>query len=186
MLSFIKMKQDIEKIVEIPEGIEATIENNKITIKSGEKEITKEFNLYKINLEKKDNKIIISSKNATKREAKMIGTIQAHIKNMIKGMKEDFVYKLEICNIHFPMNVKVEGDKIIISSFLGETKERIAKIFNNAKVEIKGNEIIVSSFDKEAAGQTAANIEKATKVKGRDRRIFQDGIFITEKPGREI
>jgi large subunit ribosomal protein L6 len=116
----------------------------------------------------------------------MIGTAWAHINNMIKGAKEDFVYELEACNVHFPMNVKMEGKNIIIKSFLGETTQRISKIVGDAKVEIKGSKITVSSSDIEAAGQTAANLEKATRLTGRDRRIFQDGIFITNKCGRAI
>jgi len=84
------------------------------------------------------------------------------------------------------MNVKIDGDRVIIKSFLGETTQRIAKILSNASIDIKGNKITVSSNDIEAAGQTAANLEKATRLTGRDRRIFQDGIFITAKPGRII
>ena len=116
----------------------------------------------------------------------MIGTTWAHLKNMIKGLGEEFTYELEVCNVHFPMNVKADGNKITIKSFLGETTERIAKIVDGAKVEIKGSKITVTSNDIEAAGQTAANLEKATRLTGRDRRIFQDGIFITNKCGRAI
>ena len=31
----------------------------------------------------------------------MMGTIWAHLKNMIKGLTEDFVYELEIYHVHF-------------------------------------------------------------------------------------
>ena len=47
------------------------------------------------------------------------------------------------------------------------------------------NQIIeVDSYDIEKAGQVATSIEKGSKVKNKDRRVYQDGIFIIEKPGR--
>jgi len=178
------MKKNIEKIIKIPEGINVEVNGKQITVKADGKELKEEFNLPNIKIEKnKDLKVF--SKKATKREAKLMGTAVAHIKNMINGLKKEFIYKLEICNIHFPMNVKVEGDKLVIKNFLGEKVDRIAKILPDVKVEVEGNEIIASSVNKNSAGQTAANIEKTTKIKSRDRRIFQDGIYITEKPLKE-
>ena len=180
------MRKNIEKTVEIPEGISVKVNLNEITVKSNEKELERSFDLGKVKVKVEGNKFILSAERATRRELKMIGTIAAHIVNMIKGSQEDFVYKLEICNVHFPMNVKVEGNIIRIKSFLGEKIDRTSNVLPNVKVDIKGSVIEVSSYDIEKAGQTAANLEKATRVKGRDRRIFQDGIFITEKPGRII
>ena len=185
-LTFIKMNKNLERIIDIPERIEVIISGNKITIKGNGKEIAREFDNGKISIKIKDGKIVLSAKGATRRESKMIGTIWAHLKNMVKGISEDFVYNLEICNVHFPMNVKVEGNQIIIKSFLGEKAQREARIMPSSKVDIKGNQIIISSRDIEAAGQTAANLEKATRLTGRDRRIFQDGIFITKKPYKVI
>ena len=179
-------EKSAEKTIQIPEGIEIIANKNELTAKSDGKENKRIFSLRNIKITKQGNLLKISSEKSTKRELKIIGTIVAHIKNMINGIKDDFVYTLEICNVHFPMVVKAEGDKVIIKSFLGESTNRIAKIVKNSKVEVKGNKIIVSSFDIESAGQTAANIEKATKIKSRDRRIFQDGIFITKKPEKEI
>ena len=51
---------------------------------------------------------------------------------------------------------------------------------NGCKIEIKGDEIIVTGIDKEAVGLTAAKLERVTKIKARDRRVFQDGIFRVE------
>ena len=180
------MRKVIERIIEIPEGVEVGIEGNKFTVKGNGHEVVREFDLGKVAVVSKDGKIVISAKDATRRETKIAGTAWAHLKNMIKGLGEDFVYKLEICNVHFPMNVKVDGNRVVIKSFLGETVERVAEILPDTKVDVKGSEISVSSYNIEAAGQTAANIEKATRLKGRDRRIFQDGIFIKEKCGRLI
>ncbi len=182
----IKMNKDLMREIEVPEGVNIEVSGNEFIVKGNGKEGKKTFDLGKIKAEVKDGKVVLSSKGATRRESKMIGTTWAHLKNMIKGVGEDFVYELEVCNVHFPMNVKLDGDKVTIKSFLGETTERTSKVLPNVKVDIKGTNITVSSHDIEAAGQTAANLEKATRLTGRDRRIFQDGIFITKKPYRTI
>jgi large subunit ribosomal protein L6 len=179
-------KKQIFKILEIPKDIGLDIKDSEITIKHAGREITKKFKLEGIAIVKNNDLIEVKSNKANRMKAKMIGSIIAHIKNMIKGVKEDFVYRLEICNVHFPMTVKIEGDNLIIKNFLGETIDRKANIVKNTKVSVKGNEILVSSFDREAAGQTAANIEMATKIRFKDRRVFQDGIFLTERCGRKI
>ncbi len=186
MLIFIKMKKDLVREIEIPEGVTIIASDDEVKVSGNGKELVRSFSLPKIELNVKENKVILSVKGASRRESALIGTAWAHIKNMIKGVGEDFEYKLEVCNVHFPMNVKVDGEKVVIKSFLGETTERISRIMPNTKVDIKGSQIVVNSHDLEAAGQTAANLEKATRLTGRDRRIFQDGIFITEKPGRVI
>jgi len=186
LLIFIKMNKNLERTVEIPEGVTVSIHENEVSVKGNGKEVTRKFNMHKISASVEGSNFKIVSPNATRREAKMMGTIWAHVTNMIKGINEDFIYTLEIANVHFPMNVKAEGNKIIIKSFLGETTKRISKICKDSKVDIKGSVITVTSHDVESAGQTAANLEKATRLTGRDRRIFQDGIYITEKPGRKI
>jgi large subunit ribosomal protein L6 len=180
------MNKDLTREIEIPEGVEVSISGNEFTVRGSGKELKRSFDLGKIKAEVKDGKIVLTAKGATRRESKMIGTVWAHLKNMVKGLGEVFVYDLEVCNVHFPMNVKAEGNKVTIKSFLGETTERFAKIMPDVKVEVEGSHITVSSNNIEAAGQTAANLEKATRLTGRDRRIFQDGIFITAKPGRKI
>jgi len=200
------MNKDLVREIEIPEGVGVVVSGNDVEVKGNGKELKRSFDMGKVTVQVVDGrgegvvgKIVLEAKGASRRESKMIGTIWAHLKNMIKGAGEDFVYELEVCNVHFPMNVKVEPasqesgvvsrescGKVVIKSFLGETTVREARIMDGAKVEIKGSKITVSSNDIEAAGQTAGNLEKATRLTGRDRRIFQDGIFITAKPGRII
>lgn len=116
----------------------------------------------------------------------MVGTIRAHINNMIKGVTEGFTYKLKIRYAHFPMKVSVKGNEVIIENFLGEKHPRRARIMEGVTVKISGEDVIVTGIDKEKVGQTAANIEQATRIKGRDPRVFQDGIYIVEKAGKAI
>ena len=195
LLTFIEMNKDLAREVEIPEGVSVVVSGNDVVIKGRDKELKRSFDMGKVSVKVADGKIVLSAKGATRRESKMIGTIWAHLKNMVKGVGENFVYELEVCNVHFPMQVTIvkdsgvrnqDSEKVVIKSFLGETTERVARVMAGADVDIKGNKITVSSHDIEAAGQTAANLEKATRLTGRDRRIFQDGIFITKKPYRVI
>ncbi len=111
----------------------------------------------------------------------MIGTTRAHINNMITGVTEGFTYHMKIVFAHFPMNVKVNGNKVNIDNFLGERHPRTAKIVGSAKVNVKGDEVTVTGINKEDVGQTVANLEQATKIKGRDPRVFQDGIYLIDK-----
>jgi len=100
---------------------------------------------------------------------------------MITGVTKGFTYKLKIVFSHFPISVKVQGDKILIENFTGEKTPRIAKIVGTAKVTVKGDDVIVQGINIEDVGQTAANIEQATKIKKKDPRIFLDGIYIYER-----
>jgi large subunit ribosomal protein L6 len=180
------MKKDLAKQIGIPESTEVLVSGNKVVAKRNGKELSKIFDIGRISILVSDGSVALEAKKASKREAKMMGTIAAHLKNMLKGLEKDFVYELEICHVHFPMNVGVSENSVVIKSFLGETTERRAKILDDVSVDISGNRITVTSFNIEAAGQTAANLEKAVRLQGRDRRIFQDGIFITKKPYRVI
>jgi len=180
------MKQEILQEIEIPEGIHAEIERNAIAIKGKLGENKKDFKFKGVKFEKSGNKIIIEKKNASKNEKRMINTAVAHIKNMIRGVSEGFEYKLKIAHSHFPMTVEIHGKEILVKNFLGEKIPRKTKILQGVDVKIDKDFITVKSHDKELAGQTAANLEKATRITMRDRRVFQDGIFLTNKAGKEI
>lgn len=183
MLICIKMKKLFSESISVPEGIQCELKDNILICKKDSTELSKPIKIPKIDVKLKDKVITFECKSGNKKDYKIIKSLIAHMKNFFEGFNNKFVYKLESANVHFPMTLKVEGHKLIINNFLGEKKPRYADIISGVNVEIKGQKIIVTSSDKEAAGQTAANFEKATKIRNRDRRIFQDGIYITEKPG---
>ncbi len=180
------MKKELIYSADIPEGVEVNIDGRILTVKGVNGENKRSFYYPNVELKKEHKEIILNCKIASKKEKAIMGVFIAHIKNMLKGVNRNFVYKLKICSGHFPMDIIVKGDKVIINNFLGEKKPRIAKILGNVKVNINGDVITLEGNNKEHVGQCSATIEKTTKVKGRDRRIFQDGIFIMEKDGRKV
>jgi large subunit ribosomal protein L6 len=170
--------------VDVPEGVHVKVSDRSVELKKGSVDLKKDFRILGTEIKSENGKISFVCKKANKKNIADIKAAVAHVKNMLVGLNEKYVYKLEICHVHFPMTCKVDGKKFVISNFLGEKKNRTAEILDGVNVEIKTNLITVSSHDLEKAGQTAANLEVASKVRNRDRRVFQDGIFITEKPGR--
>ncbi|MBR9705522.1 50S ribosomal protein L6 [Candidatus Pacearchaeota archaeon] len=180
-------QKDLREEIEVPEGMSARIEDNVLIIKKDSEELIRKINA-KVATKVEGNKIILEAKQATKNKKKMFGTMKAHIKNMITGLSEKFKYKLEVANVHFPMNVSLdkEANILVVKNFLGERKDRRIKLVDGVEVKIDKNVIEIIGSDIEKAGQCAANIEKGTKVRNKDRRIFQDGIFIVDKPRRSF
>ena len=170
----------LRKEIEIPEKVEVVI-GETITIKGEKGENSKKLFYPTVEISKKDNKIVIEPKKFTKREKKIINTYVAHLNNMIKGVQEPYTYKVKVCSSHFPMSVSVNGNELIVKNFYGEKVPRRAAIVEGVNVKVNGEEIVLVGTNKESVGQTAANFEKSTRITNRDRRIFQDGLWITEK-----
>jgi len=184
---FIKMaRKDLIENIVIPEGISVSQEGPGLSITGTKGSVERRFDSPLVKLSLKDKEIVFTAKSAGKKEKVMVFTYRAHLKNMFKGVQEGFTYKLKICSGHFPMNVSVSNNKLIIKNFLGEKVPREVKLKEGVEVKIEGNIIVVESTNKEVAGQVSADIEQKTRRPGFDKRIFQDGIYIIEKAGKEI
>ena len=182
----IKMKEEIKREIVLEEGVQAELIGTVLKIKGSKNEVERKFVHPKIKLTVEAGKVILVASKATKREKTIIGSFEAHIRNMVKGVIEPHVYKLKICSGHFPMNVAVSGQELIIKNFLGESVPRRITFKEGVTVKINGTEIEVISPNKEHAGQTAAKIESLCRITNRDRRIFQDGCYIVMKAGKNI
>ena len=170
----------------IPDGITVTYAHGKLTVAAGKASSEKVLKSPLVTMEVKDGNIILQSKRYTKREKCMLNTYIAHINNMMKGVKEKYVYKMKICSGHFPMNVSVSGKDFIVKNFIGEKTPRVLKMQDGVDVKVEGDVVTVESHDKEIGGQTAGDIEQLTRRTSFDRRIYQEGIYIFEKPGKKL
>ncbi|MCY0868814.1 MAG: 50S ribosomal protein L6 [Desulfurococcus sp.] len=178
-----KMLYVAEK-VRIPEGIAVEVDGLKVTVRGPKGFITRDFSHARgVIVRLEDDSVVVEAYRADRKLKALVGSIAAHIRNMITGVMRGYRYKLKIIYSHFPMSVTVdEKNRVVrIKNFMGERSDRIARIYGNVKVSVKGDEVIVEGVDIEEVGLTAASIERATKVTDRDRRIFMDGIYIYEK-----
>ena len=169
----------IEHIVTIPEGVTASIsEDGVVTITGPKGSLNRTFQSKVINLLEDGNGIIVRVDLPRRKQRALAGTWNAHLNNMVKGVTDGFTINLKAFYSHFPMTMQANGNTFTVNNYFGERVPRTAKILDNVEVKVSNKtEVTVTGIDKEAVGQTAANIERCTTVKNRDRRVFQDGIY---------
>ncbi len=172
---------EVSKVVQIPDDVEVTLEGKKVTVKGEKGTLTRDFSYTPISMELQGKSLRIWANWPRKKESALVGTVYAHINNMITGVRKGFAYKLKIVFSHFPISVKVQDKMVLIENFTGERNPRKAKIVGDVKVKFSGDDIIVQGINLEEVSQTAANIEQATKVRRKDPRVFLDGIYLYEK-----
>jgi len=173
--------QVVESAVEIPQGVQLDLQGRKITVTGPKGKLEKDFTHSKIGMAKEDTKLVLRVENPRRNEAALVGTIGAHVKNMIKGVTEGFTYKMKIVFVHFPMSVKVVGKEVHIENFVGEKKARIAEIIGNTKVTVKQDDVLIEGIDIDEVSQTAANIQTRAHIRNKDLRKFLDGVYVYER-----
>ncbi|MFH1181856.1 MAG: 50S ribosomal protein L6 [Candidatus Woesearchaeota archaeon] len=175
-------KEAMQHEIQIEPGITVALEGRMIVVKGPKGEVRRDIGHKKMSMEIAGDKITIKAAKSGKKEKKLLGSLRAHVKNMMLGCKEPHTYKLKICSSHFPMNVTVAGNEVIIKNLVGAKVAKKLAFSKDVTVKVEGSEITVQGVDKEQAGSTAAGLEKITKRANYDRRVFQDGIYITSKP----
>jgi large subunit ribosomal protein L6 len=172
---------EINAEIKMPDGVSAEFKKNTLTIKGGKGSLMRTFKHPRISIKLKGSTVKIACAMPNRRENALFGTWQAHINNMVRGVTEGFQYKMKIVYSHFPIKVSVRENTFVIENFLGERHPRSAKIVGETNVKVSGDQVILTGNNIEHVGQSAANIEQATKIKNYDPRVFQDGIYLIGK-----
>jgi large subunit ribosomal protein L6 len=168
--------------INVPQGVTVSLSGATLTTKGQKGQVSREFRFPGIRLSVNEGKVSVEAVKVDKQAKAIVGTYASHINNMMTGVSEGYEYDMKIVYAHFPIQVKVEGKtKVSIGNFLGERKPRYASIMGDSKVVVAGDKVTVTGNNKEHVGQTAANIEQACKIRNRDPRVFQDGVYITKK-----
>jgi large subunit ribosomal protein L6 len=173
--------QIVENHVTVPDDVDLTLNGSKVAVTGTNGKVVRDFAHAKLRMDYRDRVLRVWAENPRKKQAALVNTITSHVKNMITGVTEGFTYRLKIVFIHFPMNIQVGGDRVSINNFVGERQARYAAILPGVKVSVEGDDIVVTGSDVEMVGQTAANIQEATKIRNKDLRKFLDGIYVYKK-----
>ena len=169
--------------IELPEDVTADTDRFDLSVEGPEGSVSRRLWFPNVTVSADDDAVVIESEAEDAKTKATMGTFESHVENMIHGVTEGWEYRMEVHYSHFPMQVSVEGEEVVIQNFLGEKAPRRAPIRGDTEVQVDGEELTLTGPDKEAVGQTAGEIEQLTRVPDKDTRVFQDGVYIVEKPG---
>jgi len=167
--------------VKVPEGVTVRIEGNLVKVTGPKGMLMRELYYPNVSLTVADKEVTVATESGRKKILSVCGTFAAHLQNMCTGVTKGYQYRMKVVYSHFPIQLKIAGDRIEVGNFLGEKRSRFARIEKDVKVTLGSDEVTLAGIDKESVGKTAANIEHATRIRERDPRVFQDGVYIVER-----
>ncbi|MCL5930118.1 MAG: 50S ribosomal protein L6 [Candidatus Thermoplasmatota archaeon] len=171
----------MEKVIEIPKGVKVKLEGFAFEAQGPKGKVSKIFKNEYVTMELKDKNIRIYTKREKKTDIAVVGTWASIVNSAFIGVTKGFIYTMKIVYAHFPVKVTVKGNQVLLDNFLGEKSPRKITLGPETKVTVKGDLVTVEGSDLEATGNAAASIERMSKIKGFDPRVFQDGIYIVRK-----
>jgi len=139
----------------IPSGVTVTVEEgNSVTVKGAKGTLSRKLPL-EMNIAQEDGQLVITRPDDKKQSRAMHGLTRTLINNMVVGVTQGYVKRLEIVGTGY--RAAKNGNKLTLSVGYSHPVEMIDP--EGISTEVEGtNKIIVSGIDKEKVGQHAANI----------------------------
>lgn len=170
-----------KKIITIPAGVTATLNQDKLEIKGAKGSLGLVLNReVALDITEKDISVKIAGK--AKKTLAIWGLTRALINNMICGVTDGYVKKMELQGVGYRM--AVAGKKINMA--LGFSHPVVVDVPENLEAKIEEGVLVITGMDKQAVGQFAAEIKKLKPVepyKGKGFRYV--GEIVRRKAGKK-
>jgi large subunit ribosomal protein L6 len=167
--------------VEIPENVKVSFKSSMLTVEGPLGKTYKNFRKIPVDIELNDNMVLLKAQGTRNSSYAIMNTARSIIRNLLEGVVDGYTIKMKVVFSHFPINVKIDGKRVLIENFQGERAPRVTKIWGETKVVPKGDDVIITGHVLTDVSQTAAEIEDGSRVKNKDHRVFLDGIYKFEK-----
>lgn len=170
-----------KKPVEIPQGVEVTVQANKISVK-GAKGSLEMISHYEVKVAVIENEVRVEKIGASKKASAIWGTTAKLVANMIEGVSKGFVKQLELNGVGYRM--AVAGRKLNLA--LGFSHPVEVAIPTGIEAKIENNILTFTGIDKQQLGQFAAEVRGLKPVepyKGKGFRYV--GEVVRRKEGKK-
>ncbi len=169
--------------VDLPQGVSVTVDGRRLRVKGplGTAERPFPADVLELSVHGSVATLTLQLPPGRRAAQALLGTWAAHLRNLAAGLTRGVEAKMKVVAAHFPMKVSVRGQELVIENFLGEKYPRTAQLVPGTTAQVDGEFVVLSGTDIESVGQSGANIERATRIRDYDPRVFQDGIYLTER-----
>ena len=140
--------------IEVPSGVSVTL-GSSIAVK-GPKGALERPIVDGVSITKEGNLLNVHRASEERQHRANHGLMRALVANMVAGVTKGFERKLEIHGIGYKAESK--GSKLVLSLGYSHPIEFVAPTGVSLAVDAKNTKITVSGIDREAVGQTAANL----------------------------
>jgi large subunit ribosomal protein L6 len=140
--------------VEIPKGVEVTLNGQQIKVKGGKGELAMVVN-DAVEVKQEENVLTFAARNNAKSSSAMAGTTRALVNNMVTGVSDGFQKKLELNGVGYRAAAKGK----VLNLTLGFSHPVDYQLPEGITAETPSQtEIVLSGIDKQLVGQAAAEI----------------------------
>jgi len=168
--------------VPIPENVTVDLqENNYMVVKGPKGQLERQLH-PKINIEVKENEVVVTRQDDSKFSRSLHGLTRQLIANMIDGVSKGFTKKLQIIGVGYRAEMK--GKKLVLT--LGYSHPIVFSVPESITITTPSpTEILISGIDKELVGLIAAKIRSFRKpepYKGKGVRYENE--YVRRKAGK--
>ncbi len=169
------------KPINIPAGVDVTVNGSVVTVKGPKGTLTQAFNPV-ISIAKEGEEIIVTRPNDEKESRSLHGLTRTLVHNMVLGVTEGFSKTLEVQGVGY--RVQKQGKDLVMN--LGYSHQVIVSENEDIKIEApNANTIIISGIDKQKVGQFAAEVrEKRPPEPYKGKGIRYQGEYVRHKEGK--
>lgn len=167
--------------VQVPAGVEVTLAGGVLTVKGPKGTLTRRVTDDVI-ITIENGVVILAPQEGRAIAPALWGTYAAHLKNMLTGVTEGFVKKLEIDGVGY--RAEAQGNKIKMLLGFSHPVELTAP--EGVSILVEKNLITISGADIEQVGQFAADIRSKKKPEPyKGKGIHYQGEYIIRKQGKK-
>ena len=167
--------------IDVPAGVQVTIDGHVVTAKGAKGELTREFNPM-MTIKQEGEQIIVERPNDSREAKSLHGLTRTLIHNMVEGVSAGFTKKLQLVGVGYRAALKGKD----LEMQLGYSHPVLVEAPEGITFEVPSQtEIVVTGPSKEQVGQVAANIRKWRKPEPyKGKGIRYEGEHVRRKAGK--